>query len=141
MATSRQPRPKNDITPCWTRQPWPHNLNQTVSGKAGAVHTADFYRYFDATPHAEFLFECVARTIDVELPAETTFLRIYDAFKIEVQQMIDMPDRLLDLLFRFLRQNQGRLSKRAREKEFSALSDAEAARIETIFAEIRRDAG
>ncbi|WP_082352652.1 EAL domain-containing protein [Rhizobium sp. AAP43] len=26
--------------PCWTRQPWPHNLNQTVSGKAGAVHLA-----------------------------------------------------------------------------------------------------
>ncbi|SSC64738.1 Fic family protein [Ciceribacter selenitireducens] len=103
--------------------------------------TADFYRYFDATPHAEFLFECVARTIDVDLPAETAFLRIYDAFKIEVQQMIDMPDRLLDLLFRFLRQNEGRLSKRARDKEFSALSDAEAARIETIYAEIRQSTG
>lgn len=25
--------------PCWTHQPWPHNLNQTVSGKAGAVHS------------------------------------------------------------------------------------------------------
>ncbi|MBW8445090.1 MAG: DUF2235 domain-containing protein [Arenimonas sp.] len=25
--------------PCWTRQLWPHNLNQTVSGQAGAVHT------------------------------------------------------------------------------------------------------
>ncbi|MDR6101760.1 hypothetical protein QE369_001957 [Agrobacterium larrymoorei] len=100
--------------------------------------TADFYRYFDATPHAEFLFECVARTINVDLPAETAFLRIYDAFKIEVQRMIDMPDRLLDLLFRFLRQNEGRLSKRAREKEFSALGDAEAARIETIYAEVQR---
>ncbi|MBB3979880.1 transposase InsO family protein [Rhizobium azooxidifex] len=36
--TFRQPRPKTDITPCWTHQPWPRNLNQTVSGKAGAVH-------------------------------------------------------------------------------------------------------
>ncbi|MCF3641983.1 hypothetical protein LXM94_18615, partial [Rhizobium sp. TRM95111] len=27
-------------TPCWTYQPWPHNLNQTVSGKPGAVHAA-----------------------------------------------------------------------------------------------------
>ena len=36
-ATYRQPRSKSDITPCWTRQPWPDNLNQTVSGKAGAV--------------------------------------------------------------------------------------------------------
>lgn len=99
--------------------------------------TADFYRYFDATPHAEFLFECVAKTIDVDLPAETTFLRIDDAFKIEVQRMIDMPDRLLDLLFRFLRQNEGRLSKRARRKEFPALNDTEAVRIETIYAEIQ----
>lgn len=102
--------------------------------------TADFYRYFDATPHAEFLFECVARTIDVDLPAETAFLRIYDVFKFKVQQMIDMPNRLLDLLFRFLRQNEGQLSKRARDKEFSALSDAEVARIETIYAEIQRAA-
>lgn len=102
--------------------------------------TIDFYRYFDATPHAEFLFECVARTIDVDLPAETAFLRLYDAFKIEVQQMIDMPERLLHLLFRFLHQNEGRLSKRARDKEFSALSDAEAIRVEAIYADIQRDA-
>lgn len=37
-ATYRQPRPKNDTTPYWTRQHWPHNLNQMVSGKPGAVH-------------------------------------------------------------------------------------------------------
>lgn len=99
--------------------------------------TADFYRYFDATPHAEFLFACVARTIDVDLPAETAFLRTYDQFKARVQGLIDMPDRLLDLLFRFLRQNEGRLSKRARDREFAALTDEEAARIEAIFAELR----
>ncbi|MDW6022161.1 Fic family protein [Mesorhizobium sp. BAC0120] len=97
--------------------------------------TADFYRYFDATPHAEFLFSCVARAIDVDLPAETAFLRRYDAFKMRVSAIADMPDRLLDLLFRFLRQNEGRLSKRAREKEFAALTVREAARIEAMFAE------
>ncbi|MGV2053009.1 ArsR/SmtB family transcription factor, partial [Agrobacterium sp. 22-209-1] len=32
-------RPRNDTTPCWTHQHWPHNLNQTVSGKAGAVQS------------------------------------------------------------------------------------------------------
>ncbi len=35
---SRLQRQKNDTTPCWTHQLWPHNLNQTVFGKAGAVH-------------------------------------------------------------------------------------------------------
>ena len=59
----------------------------------------------------------------------------------EVQQMIDMPNHLLDLLFRFLRQNEGRLSKRAREREFAAFSDIEAARIEAIYAIALRAAG
>lgn len=98
--------------------------------------TADFYRYFDATPHAEFLFECVARTIDVDLPAETAFLKTYDSFKDEVSRMIDMPDRLFDLLFRFLSQNGGKLSKRAREREFAALTEEEATRIELIYTEL-----
>lgn len=35
----RQPKPRTGITPCWTNQPWPHNLNETASGKPGAVHT------------------------------------------------------------------------------------------------------
>jgi hypothetical protein len=103
--------------------------------------TADFYRYFDATPHAEFLFSCVARTIDVDLPAETSFLKAYDTFKARVLNIADMPDRLLDLLFRFLRQNGGTLSKRAREREFAGLTDQEAAEIEAIFAETNPIAG
>lgn len=98
--------------------------------------TADFYRYFDATPQAEFLFECVARAIDVDLPSETAFLRRYDSFKAQVKGMVDMPDRVLDLLYRFLRQNGGKLSKRARENEFAALTDDEAVRIEAIYADV-----
>lgn len=98
--------------------------------------TADYYRFFDATPHAEFLFECVAHTVEVDLPAETAFLWSYDAFKNSVGERIDMPDRLADLLFRFLRQNGGVLSRRAREHEFAALSDEEAAWIEGIYRNI-----
>ncbi|NTG64904.1 hypothetical protein G6L45_30380, partial [Agrobacterium rhizogenes] len=33
-----QPKPRSSTTPCWTNQPWPHNLNQIASGKPGAVH-------------------------------------------------------------------------------------------------------
>ncbi|MFN7103001.1 MAG: Fic family protein, partial [Pseudorhizobium sp.] len=98
--------------------------------------TADFYRFFDATPHAEFLFSCVARTVDVDLPAETAFLAGYDTFKKRVSALVDMPDRIMDLLFRFLRQNDGTLSKRAREREFAGLTDAEAAEIQAIYIEI-----
>ncbi len=95
--------------------------------------TADFYRYFDATPHAEFLYDCVRRTIERDLPEEALFLRRYDQFKARVQSLVDMPENTLNLLFRFLRQNQGKLSKRARSKEFSALTDEEVQSIESIY--------
>lgn len=98
--------------------------------------TADLYRYFDATPHAEFLYECVEQTINTDLPKEAEFLQNYDRFNGYVQSIVDMPDRLVDLLFKFLEQNDGRLSGRARGKEFEALSDEEVATIERRYAEI-----
>ena len=97
--------------------------------------TADFYRFIDVTPHAEFLFDCVRRTIEEDLPNETDFLRRYDSFTGRLQTIADMPDRTADLLFRFLHQNAGRLSGRAREGEFEALTDAETERIERLYAE------
>ncbi|MBO6689344.1 MAG: Fic family protein [Henriciella sp.] len=95
--------------------------------------TADFYRYFDATPHAEFLYECVEKTIEEDLPQEAEFLERYDAFKTAIDALIEMPDSTVNLLFNFLRQHDGTLSKRARENEFSALSAAEIERVETIY--------
>lgn len=110
---------------------------QPTAGFNVRVHsdTGDYYRFFDATAHAEFLFACVRKTIEEDLPNEADFLRRYDRFRQEVTDFIDMPDRRIDLLFHFLRQNDGRLSIRAREREFSALSGAEAQRIEFIYQE------
>lgn len=98
--------------------------------------TGDFYRYFDATQHAEFLYGCVRKTVEEDLPNEADFLRRYDRFRQYVTGFIDMPDRTMDLLFRFLHQNDGRLSNRAREREFDALTDDEARRVERIYREI-----
>ena len=97
--------------------------------------TGDFYRYFDATPQTEFLYGSVQRTIELDLPQEAEFLRRYDAFRNDLNLIIDMPDRLSDLLFRFLHQNAGTLSRRGREREFAALTDDEVARIEAIYRE------
>lgn len=95
--------------------------------------TGDFYRFFDATPHAEFLYACVQNTIEEDWPQEADFLRRYDAFRRDVEGYLDMPERTVDLLFRFLQQNGGVLSQRARQKEFSALTDSEAEYIESLF--------
>lgn len=95
--------------------------------------TADYYRYFDATPHAEFLYQCVQQTIEVDLPEETNFLRAFDQFSSRIEQIVDMPHSTIDLLFNFLRQNDGKLSKRARSKEFKALTKEECILIEDLF--------
>jgi hypothetical protein len=97
--------------------------------------TGDFYRYFDATPHAEFLYACVAKTIEEDLPNETDYLRRYDVFRAGIEAMIDMPDQTIDLLFRMLRQNGGRLSQRARQNEFAQLNPDEASRAEQTYAQ------
>ena len=97
--------------------------------------TADFYRFFDATQHAEFLYSCVRQTIEQDLPDETRFLQSFDRFRAGVEAIVDMPERTLDNLFGFLRQNGGRLSKRARENEFAELTAQEVTRIEDLYAE------
>lgn len=95
--------------------------------------TGDFYRYFDATPHTEFLYSCVQETIEQDLPKETAFLKSYDTFRSRIGELVDMPDRTIDLLFRFLHQNGGKLSHRARDKEFRALTDEEVETVEAIY--------
>ena len=52
-----------------------------------------------------------------------------------------MPERTMDLLFRFLNQNEGKLSARAWRKEFAALSDTETACVEAIYRDLFADDG
>lgn len=98
--------------------------------------TIDYYRYFDATLQAEFLFDCVVDTIENIIPNEVTYLQHYDEFKRYLDDEFEMPDKLVAQLIRFLEQGNGRLSKRAREKAFSALTDEEVRSIEKQFQEI-----
>src|SRR5262249_429432 len=95
----------------------------------------DYYRYFDATAHAEFLYHCVEVTVERDLPEEVAYLEGYDRFVRQVQQIVDMPANTLDLLHRFLHQNEGRLSKRARAKEFEKVKDDEIEQIERLYRE------
>jgi len=95
--------------------------------------TANYYRYFDATAHSEFLYECVEETVNEDLPQELAYLEAYGRFSMAVQGIVDMPDRQVNLLHRFLSQGKGQLSQRARTDEFAALTDAEAQRIEQLY--------
>jgi hypothetical protein len=111
--------------------------NATADGNVEVINeTIDLYRYFDATRQAEFLYDYVVETIEHSLPEEISFLERYDRMKAEIDNRFDMPDRMADLLIRFLRQNNGKFSKRASDKEFKALSAAERRELETIYAAI-----
>jgi len=97
--------------------------------------TANYYRYFDATVHAEFLYECVKQTVERDLPDEVAYLEAYDHFSRGVLGAIDMPNSMVDLLHRFLKQHGGKLSRRAREKEFAPLTDEEVGIVEAAYAD------
>ena len=92
--------------------------------------TARWYRHIDMTPQAEALFRFIERTIDTELVQELTFLANYDRTKTAIQDIVDMPDRKIDLFIRACLQNSGRLSARKRASQFDFLSDREVARME-----------
>lgn len=95
--------------------------------------TADLYRYFDCTEAAEFLYTCVRRTVEHDLPNEIDYLRRHDEAMTRIMDMVEMPDRLAQNLIMFIRQNGGTLSKRRREKEFFALTDHEVQRLENVI--------
>jgi hypothetical protein len=98
--------------------------------------TIDLYRYFDATGQAEFFFECVEETVNKTLPEEVSYLTKYDFLNEFIKNYIDMPDMLVDQLIRFLNQNDGKLSKRARDKGFSMLTETEVETIECKYDDI-----
>ncbi|MEH6695362.1 MAG: Fic family protein [Hyphomonas sp.] len=94
--------------------------------------TGDLYRYFDATEAAEFLYACVQRTIETDLPREIAYLRAHDDAERNIMNRIEMPDRLAKDFIMFVRQNNGHLSKARRTGAFASLADAEVAELEEI---------
>lgn len=97
--------------------------------------TADLYRYFDATDAAEFLYACVLRTVETDLPREIDYLRRHDDATRRIMDAVEMPDRLAADFVMFVRQNGGTLSRKRREREFAQLADGEVDALEAIVRE------
>lgn len=96
--------------------------------------TGDFYRFLDATAHAEFLYRCVEETVTRDLPREVAYLEGYDEFSRRVQEeTADMPERTIALLVQLLRRNDGGLPSEARRGEFRCLSAEEVQRVEEQY--------
>jgi hypothetical protein len=103
--------------------------------------TAALYQYIDVTTQAEALFQFVQDTVDKELVEELDFLRNYDEAKRAIQEIADVPDRMIDLFIRCCLQNNGRLSNRKRSSEFGQLTDSEVEQMEAIVQKAYRAEG
>jgi hypothetical protein len=91
--------------------------------------TDRLYRYYDATPQAEYLYEAVAETIRKDLREEIEFLEIFDKSMAAVKGIVDMPNARASALIRYVLQNHGALSSNKR-RQFPELHDEELDRIE-----------
>lgn len=108
---------------------WQITADQNVTA---TNDTADLYRYFDCTAEAEFLYACVQRTVEHDLPRDIDYLKRHDAALQRIMNTVEMPDRLAQSLIMFIRQHNNHLGRRQRESAFEKLTDAEVANIEMI---------
>ena len=91
-----------------------------------------YYTYPDLTAQSVYLSRTVQQCVIEDMPNELDFIQLYDELKIEIQQLVDMPDKMINRFIMFLHQNKGVFPKRRRE-EFNKLTDNEIKRIEVIY--------
>lgn len=95
-----------------------------------------FYQYLDFTIIAEYLFTCIEEAIYTYIEREIEFLAHYDKAKRAIQEIVDMPDNLIDLLIKCVLQNKGQLSKKKKNRYFSLLTEEEIRQLVTIICEV-----
>ncbi|MFN3429219.1 MAG: Fic family protein [Candidatus Sericytochromatia bacterium] len=92
----------------------------------------DLYRYFDCTDNAEFLYGCVAQTVEHDLPHELDYLQRHDQALNELMDHVAISDRQANDVILFVRQNGGKFPQRRREGPFAKLTDDEVRGMEAI---------
>ena len=98
--------------------------------------TIDLYRYYDLTIQTEFLYECVEETIERIIPEEIEYLEKYDLLTNVINSLVTLPDTKVDLMIKYLCQNNGKLSKRKKQNDFDELTEKEITIIEENYTEI-----
>lgn len=94
-----------------------------------------YFRFFDATEQASFLYWALERTVEHDLEAEIAFLLGFDAARARLGGLLDWPAHSLDLFIRLVHQNAGTLSRTKRQSFFSWMTDDEARCCEAIVVE------
>ncbi len=109
--------------------------NPDLPGTPATGNDALYFRYFDATDQASFLYWALERTVEQDLEEEITYLLGFDAARSVLKNTLDWPAHSLDLFIQFVHQNQGSLSKTKRQSHFGWMTDEEVERSEAAVIE------
>ena len=86
---------------------------------------AVYFRYFDATIQAEYLYRSLQRTVEEDLEKEINYLMGFDQAYQALNNLLDWPAHSLELFIHIVRQNNGRLSKARRDSHFDWMKEEE----------------
>lgn len=92
---------------------------------AATGNDAVYFRYFDATPQAEFLYQALIRTVEDDLEKEIKYLLGFDRAYTALNELLDWPSHRLELFIRVVRQNNGTLSKSKQKSYFDWMTNEE----------------
>jgi hypothetical protein len=110
-----------------------NNNGEILVTNADAIE--GYFRYPDLTPHCIYLINTIHATIKEDMPKEMLFIQRYDEAKKEIQHIVDMPDKLINLMLAFLHQNRGVFPKRRRDF-FKELTEDEIQKMEVAYKKV-----
>lgn len=97
-----------------------------------AGNDAVYFRFFDATEQAEFLYKALERTVEHDLQQEIDFLMGFDKARQRLNHLLDWPNHSLELFIRVVHQNGGALSGNKRNSHFDWMTEQEIRDAEAI---------
>ena len=109
--------------------------NPDLPRKSAVGNDAIYFRYFDATEQAEFLYQALERTVEEDLQKEIEFLLGFDIACMKLNQQLDWPGHEMELFVQVVHQNSGNLSKAKRKSHFAWMKPEEISDAETIVRE------
>jgi hypothetical protein len=111
------------------------SYNPDVPDASATGNDSIYFRYFDATQQASFLFDALERTVEHDLPEEVSFLVGFDRARQALNALADWPSHTLETFIHVVHQNNDQLSINKRKSHFEWLRDDEVARFERIVAQ------
>lgn len=101
-------------------------------GTPATGNDAVYFRFFDATEQAEFLYQSLERTVEQDLQQEIDFLLGFDKARQQLNHLLDWPNHSLELFIRLVHQNSGTLSSNKRNSHFDWMTEQEITDAEAI---------